>query len=384
MGFLDVFRNRMRSKKFTDFRELGSYSSVFRPVRADIFASETIRETIRPIAEHTSKANARCSRKKIENMLNYRPNRYMNGKDFLAKVRNKLELNNTVFVWIMRDDTGAPFSVYPVPYSSFEAVESNNMLFIRFKFNNGEEPIIVAWDDLVALRKDYNKSDIAGDDNTPIYDSLNLLDTTDQGISNAVKSTANLRGIIKSTKAMLSDEDVKKQRDRFVRDYLSLENEGGIASLDSTQEFMPITMSPMVTSWEQRKQYKDEIHNYYGVSEAIIKSDYTEAQMNAFYDSRIEPFLVALSIELTSKIFTDRERAQGAFIMYESNRLQFASMQTKLALVQLVDRGALTPNEWRMVLGFAPIDGGDQPIRRLDTAEVNDNSTEGEEDGTEE
>ena len=36
----------------------------------------------------------------------------------------------------------------------------------------------------------------------------------------------------------------------------------------------------------------------------------------------------------------------------------------------MVDRGALVPNEWRQILGFAPIKGGDEPIRRLDTAVV--------------
>ena len=45
-------------------------------------------------------------------------------------------------------------------------------------------------------------------------------------------------------------------------------------------------------------------------------------------------------------------------------------MNTKLQLVQMVDRGALTPNEWREVFNLAPIKGGDEPIRRLDTAVV--------------
>ena len=45
-------------------------------------------------------------------------------------------------------------------------------------------------------------------------------------------------------------------------------------------------------------------------------------------------------------------------------------MQDKLGLRDAVDRGALTPNEWREVLGLPPIDGGDEPIRRLDTAPV--------------
>ena len=48
--------------------------------------------------------------------------------------------------------------------------------------------------------------------------------------------------------------DVKRMNDRFIKDYLSLENEGGIASLDSTQEFTPISMNPTVANAEQMKE----------------------------------------------------------------------------------------------------------------------------------
>ena len=42
-------------------------------------------------------------------------------------------------------------------------------------------------------------------------------------------------------------------------------------------------------------------------------------------------------------------------------------MSTKLGLVQFVDRGILNPNEIRAILNLAPIESGEQYIRRLDT-----------------
>ena len=63
--------------------------------------------------------------------------------------------------------------------------------------------MIHAWDDLAVLRKDYNTSDIFGDSNSSISSSLELLNTTNEGMANAIKSTANLRGILQSKKAML-------------------------------------------------------------------------------------------------------------------------------------------------------------------------------------
>ena len=76
---------------------------------------------------------------------------------------------------------------------------------------------------------------------------------------------------------------------------------------------------------------------------------------------------VQMSLEFTSKLFTDREIGHGNEIVFEANRLQYASVSTKLALREMVDRGAMTPNEWREVFNLAPVPGGDQPIRRLDT-----------------
>lgn len=382
MGVLqNIFRNTKIIQKYSRWKELGTYNSIFSSFGQDIYKSDIVRSCIRPLAEHTSKANVKCTDKRIEKLLNVNPNMYMNGKDMLYKVRTKLEIKNTAFIYISRDDMGRAVSFYPVPYSYFEAVEYQNGLFIKFYFAGNEtRALVLPWDDLAVIRKDYNDSDISGDENSPILNMLELINTTNQGIANAVKATANLRGILKSTKAMLSPEDIKKNKDTFVKDYLSLENEGGIASLDSTQEFTPIKMEPTVTNYAQMKEFRENVYRYFGVNDSIVMSDYTESQMEAFYESRIEPFLVALSLELTRKIFTKREQGFDNHVVYESNRMQYASNATKLAMVALVDRGALTPNEWRQIFNLAPVEGGDVPIRRLDTAAVDEPAKEVEEE----
>lgn len=374
MSFLDFFRP-LKQVKQAKWKELGVYTARFSVFGADMYRSDLVRSCIRPIAEHTSKARAVCRDSRIERILNVSPNVYMNGKDFLAKVRTQLELRNTAFIYIQRDNKGSVTGFYPIPYRDFEAVDYNGNLYIQFTFaSDVRQSLTLSWKDLAVLRKDYNKSDIAGDNNDAILNRLELINTTNEGIANAVKATANLRGILKSTKAMLSREDIAKQKEQFVQDYLNLANEGGIASLDATQEFTPITMSPTITGAETLQEFREDVYRYFGISDSIIKSDFTEAQMEAFYDARIEPFLVALSTELTRKVFTERELGFGNQIVYESNRINFASTKTKLNMVALVDRGALTPNEWRMMFNLAPVEGGDVPIRRLDTAQVDESN----------
>lgn len=386
MGLIDKLFGKVKLvKNYSQVRELGSYTARFKTFGNEIYKSDIVRSCIRPLAEHTAKATPKSTDKSIEKILTYFPNLYMNGKDFLAKSRNLLEVKNTLFIYINRDDKGRAIGFYPVPYSSYEGVQYMGRLFIKFTFASTEtKNLVLPWDDLAVLRKDYLMSDIGGEDNSSILPQLSLIDTTNQGVANAVISTANLRGILKNSKTMLDPEDVKAQRDKFVSEYLNLANEGGIASLDATQEFIPISMSPTVTNYDQMKEFRENVYRYFGVSDAIVMSSANEEEMEAFYSARIEPFLVALSLELTRKVFTDRELGFGNHITFTASRLEYCSQKTKLSLVSMVDRGALTPNEWRSAMGLDPIEGGDVPIRRLDTASVEDKPNEPEENPMEE
>lgn len=367
----------IKEKLTSAWREIGTYTSYFSSFGTDVYANDTVRACIRTLAEHTSKANVKVFKRgdkgridgdpRVQRMIQYRPNMYMNGKDFLYKCRTLYEINNVLFIYIQRDEFGKCVGLYPMPHGNYEAVEdARGNLYIKFKYPR--YTMCHAWDDLAVLRKDYNTSDIWGDSNNAILTSLNLLTTTNEGMANAIKSTANLRGILKTTKAMLSDDDIKKNKERFVADYMTMTNTSGIASIDATQDFMPLTMTPFTASYKTIEDLRLNIYRYFGMNEDIVMSKATADVREAFYESKIETFLLALSLELTYKVYNSKQLALGNEILFEANRMAYMSQAEKINLVQMVDRGAMTPNEWREAMNLAPIDGGDVPIRRLDTA----------------
>lgn len=375
MGIIDIFRP-LKKQTVQKWKELGAYQSTFSVFGSDIYQNDIVRSCIRPLADFSAKAEAKCNDKKLERMLNQRPNQYMNGHDFIYKVRTRMELLNVAFIYIQRNERMQVVGLYPVPYAYFEAVEYKNGLFIKFYFNgDSASELILPWDDLAVVRKDYNKSDISGDDNSAIIATIEQLATANQGLANSIKATANLRGILKSTKAMLAPEAIKKQKDDFVNDYLNLENTGGIASLDSTQEFTPIQMSPMTATHEQTKELRENIYRYFGVNDDIVMGNIKTEQLENFYKLRIEPFLVALSQELTSKIYSGKASAYEInSIVYMTDRGQFMTVMQKLDLFnKVVLYGGMTVNEWRHLLGYTDIEGGDTPIRRLDADFINAN-----------
>ena len=293
-----TFRNAIKAifgniKTFVTsaWREVGTYTASFSSFGTNIYANDIVRACIRTLAEHTSKANVKVMRdgavsdKRLQHLIQYRPNMYMNGKDFLYKVRTLLEIHNVVFIYINRDDVGRCIGLYPMPPCPYDAVEVSGRLYIKFLYPRN--PMTHSWEDLAVLRKDYNTSDIWGDTNSAILTSLDLLTTTNDGMANAIKSTANLRGILKSTKAMLSPDDAKKQKDRFVADYLSMENGSGIASIDATQDFVPLNIQPQLANYKSIEELRNNIYRYFGVNEEVIMSKVTGDEWEAFSEARL-------------------------------------------------------------------------------------------------
>ena len=105
MGIIQkLFGKTKLYQNYQRFKELGGFVAIFKPFGSQIYRSELVRACIRALAEQTSKANPHSSDKRVEKILTYSPNPFMNGKDFLAKSRNILEVKNTLFILIMRDD----------------------------------------------------------------------------------------------------------------------------------------------------------------------------------------------------------------------------------------------------------------------------------------
>lgn len=374
MSILDIFKTPSKKTKTTvqKWKELGCYQSTFSVFGNDAYNSSIVRSCIRPLADMSAKAEPKCEDQNIERILR-KPNEYMSGHDMVLKVRTRLELLNTAFIYIQRDDKGKLESLYPVPYSYFEAMDYNGNLFIKFYFSGeATKQLLLPWSDLAVLRKDYNSSDISGDDNSSIIKTLQMMTTVDEGLANSIKATANLRGILKSTKAMLAPEAIKAQKDQFVKDYLGLENAGGIASLDSTQEFTPIQMNPSNASAEQRKDIREDIYRYFGVNDNIIMGKLDTEEFENFYKIRIMPFLKQLSEELTNKVFIGKSSAYAKNkISYMSEAGQFMTMSQKIELFnKVVLYGGMLIDEWRAMLGLGHIEGGDTPVRRLDAAPI--------------
>lgn len=160
--------------------------------------------------------------------------------------------------------------------------------------------------------------------------------------------------------------------------FLDNNNSTGVAGTDVKADAVQLEPHDYVPNALQSQNNITRLYSFFNTNEKIVKSSFSENEWISYYEAQVEPDLLQIAAEHTRKLWNRRQRAFGNKLYLESSNLQYASMSTKLSLESMVDRGAMLPNEWRAVFGLAPVAGGDEPIRRLDTAPVKQTKSGGE------
>lgn len=302
---------------------------------------------------------------RLNRILQIEPNPYMSAFDMLYKLITHYYLYNNAFAFMQRDERGQLAAVFPLnPVHAEFLSDTSGTLYTRFIFAGGKETIL-PYADIIHLRRNFNGNDILGDPNDALSPALQLAHTQNEGIISAIKSGASIRGILKRSQ-LANAEMLKEIQEKFVKDYLDITNNGGIAVLDNASDYIPLDNKPYAIDEKQMQATKTKIYDYLGISEAIVNSSYNEDQWAAFYESTIEPLAVQLSLEFTRKLFNDLERAFGNSILFEAGRLQFTSNATKVSMIrELMPMGLLTVNQALEILNLPSVPDGDRRIQSL-------------------
>lgn len=390
MGLLDRLRAAMGQRSISTVQLMQETGTRYMAWHGGLYDADVVRACIRPKAKAVGKLVAKHIRETVDaegnrsiavnpapgiRRLLEEPNPYMTGQVMQEKLATQLCLNNNAFALIVRDDMGLPTAIYPILPQTAEALYSaDGTLVLRMQLPNSKI-FNFAYSDIIHLRQDYNEDDIFG---TPIggvlAPLLDVVTTTDQGIVSAIKNSSVVRWLLKFTNP-LRPETLKEQAKNFADNYLATASGTGVAAVDSKADAQQIDPKDYVPNAAQMDRTTQRIYALFNTNADIVDSSRSEDEWNAYFDAEIEPVLRQLSGEYTRKLFSLRERGFGNRIVFEASSWDGASLGTKLNLMQMVDRGALTPNEWRLAFNLAPVPGGDAPIRRLDTARVQGGAT---------
>ena len=357
------------------FKMLNGYTPIFTTYDGGVYEMELTRAAIHAIATQCSKLKPEIkgnAYKELHKRLQFKPNSFMDTSKFLYRLATILHVQNTAFIVPIMDETGEYITgYYPILPSMCEVVEYNGEPWLRYTFSTGQKAAI-EFNRVGIMTMFQYKNDFFGENNNALYPTMQLIHTQNQGIIEGVKNSANIRFMARLAN-IFKDEDIRKERKRFTEENLSTDNNSGVLMFDNKYaDVKQIISRPFIVDSAQMELIKNNVFNYFGVNEKILQNNFNEDEWNAFYEGKIEPFAIQLSLVMSNMTFTEREIAFGNQIIFSANRLQYASNKSKLDIVvQLFDRGILTRNEGREIFNMAPIENGDKYYIRKEYAEVN-------------
>ena len=364
MGFLSNLRKKGRIEEAVNeyFQMMTGYVPRFTTFEGGVYEMELTRAAVHSFATHVSKLHPEIKGKgheSIERVLQYRPNTLMENKKYLYRLATVLMVDNTAFIVPLYDNHMNIIGVDPLDTSKVNITQGNGQKYVVYDFGNGNRGAVELERAGIMTQFQYH-DELFGESNRVLKPTMDLIHANNQGIVEGVKNSASIRFMGKLAQ-VLKPSDIEAERKRFTETNLSTMNNGGVLLYDQKYEDVKqITSEPFVVDDKQMQQIKDNVFDYFGTNDKILRNQFSSDEWNAYYEGKIEPFAIEASLVHSNMLFNEVEIASGNEVIFSANRLQYMSNKEQLEMItSLFDRGFLTQNEGREILNLSPVENGD-------------------------
>ena len=367
------------NKNLGRVKGLDWWSPLYSQFGSDIYASDVVQQAINCIVREMKKLSPQHVQTKGENYMLAvnddvqavldNPNELMTTTDLIEKIIWQLFFNYNAFVLPVFEN-GKLVALFPLQPQQVDFLQdASENYFVKFTFANGYKDTI-KYSDIIHIRYNYSVSEFMGGnkngqpDHKALLKSLELNEELLQGVSKAMKSSFAINGVVKYN-TMIDGEKTEKALERLTA--ALKKNESGFMPLDMKAEFIPFNRQVNLVDEKTLKFIDEKILRHFGVPLCILTGDYTKAQYEAFYQKTIEPIIVTMTQAFTKAIFSKREsNGFGHKIVFNQKLLNFMTMNEKIQWLTLASNcGAITINEMRAIIGYAPYDDeelGNTPV----------------------
>lgn len=372
MGLLDkIFKKPHSEAHGLGFQTFTEYEPVFTTWNGRVIEQELTRAAIERFASACSKLKPEIygsTNEDVVRAIHTQPNDLMTWSGFLNRVATCYDTDGTAVIAPVFSRDYRIVGYFPLKFATADVIDLNGEPWIKFYFNVGD-PATLRLSEVAIISKLKYESDIFGAPNC-LGQTMQLIHAQGEAQQNAIENSAKIR-FIGQLNGQVREDDMNKKRERFVADNLSANNEGGLLVYDATwANVREIKQDSYTISPEEMKRIEDNVFNYFGINKDILQNSYDEDGWSAYYEGKIEPFAVALSEGLTSMTFSPRERYSRDrgiknYISFSSNRLEYASMNSKIkAICNMVDRGLMSINQALEIMQLPPVEDGDTRVIR--------------------
>lgn len=369
MGLFDKLIGRINDRRVARsyYDMVTAYSPHFRRFSGRLYEMDTVRSAVDAFARHCSKLTIKidgAAQPKLQTIIKKRPNEISTWSQFLYRTATILELQNNVVIVPLFNRSLEITGIWPVLPSKCRLLrDTKGEYWIEYEFSD-ETKGAAELKRCGLVTKHQYASDLFGESNEPLDEVLDVAGIQRQGIKEGVKSSATFRFMARATNFKKPEDLAQEQKNFSVRN-MSIDKNGFLLFPNTYDSISAIQSKPYLISAEDQRYIRETVYDYFGVSEEVVQNRAAGAQLDAFFDGKIEPFAIQLEQVLTRMFFTDTEQGYGAKVHVTANKLQYMSAGDKINFIsQLSDRGMISINEARELLNYSPVEGGDaMPIR---------------------
>ena len=240
--------------------------------------------------------------------------------------------------------------------------ESN--LYIEFKLNGNLKSDII--DNFIVLVRKPTSEDMLNATDPSLKQVLDVLATNNQGIVEAINNSNAIRFIV-SSPAKMND---KMKTDNQAKFEERVKNADQVLYIDGAEHIVQVNNQGKYVETQGVESYRKEIFRSFGVNEKFLDSSFTENDWQAIHEGVFEALQLALQQELTNKIFTSREFEYGNRIITEVNKLQTASLSTRIKIAEIYEKlPVIRPNTVCELLYLPSLEDGDKEVQSLNFVE---------------
>lgn len=273
-------------------------------------------------------------------------------------------LHGNAFAYIERDKKGVPVNIIYLPWGQCNIVYNkiNGSLFYQAPAvsNSLIEPI-----NIIHLRL----HSINGVEGKPITifanNAIKLGSSADKAALDFLDSGLLLRGILSTDSPRLTKDQRQAIIDAWQQSQLG--SGIGIPVLEQGMKYQSITANSKDAELLETRLFNvQEISRFFNISPVLLgdlsKSSYNsiEQAMIQFTVNCLAPYVINLEQELNKKIILPSDQNKYFIDICEEDIIKTDKQAQVNYLSTLVDKGIISRNEARKILGFAPVDGGDE------------------------
>lgn len=374
MGAFNKLFGKFKAKHLLGgfFAMLDGYTPAFTTYDGGVYEMELTRACIHTFATHCSKLQPHVNgpdSRGVQSMLDSKPNMFHTGAQFLYKAATLYETQNTCFITPVLDQYDRIIGYYPAAAESVELREENGEAFLVYTFGNGEKAAIELAR-VGTVSKYLYKNDLMGEDNSALEPTLQLLATQNQGIAEGIKNSASFR-FMANVGNFSKGKDLARERAEWVKENLG-SDAGGLALFPNTYtNVKQIQSQAQIVDPKQVELVQNRVFTYFGTSMDILLNKATGDDWAAYYEGKVEPFVIQLSQAMTAMTYSHNERTRGNGITWSANRLQYMTNADKLQVSsQMFDRGILSTNDVMDIWGLPHVEDGDKRYIRKEYTEI--------------